>query len=421
MCRRGAVAPGGRADNRPPGGWTVDTRELMEWSAKHLMSVAKRYPVALVRGEGARVWDSDGKEYLDFTGGIAVTALGHSHPKVVGTMREQAATLLHVSNYFHIPPQIHLAKILCEHSFADRVFFSNSGAEANEPAIKLARKWAKEHGASDRGDIISMRGGFHGRTLATVTATAQEKYHHGSEPLPTGFKYVPFNDLRAVERAIDSRTAGVLVEPIQGEGGVNIPDEGYLPGLRKLCDEAGILLILDEIQTGMGRTGKLWCYEHAGVAPDIMTLAKALANGVPIGATLATQDVARVFTPGSHGTTFGGNPFATAGGLTLFTTMGEERLPQRAGRHGPPLPQALEELRAKHPKAVKAVRGRGLLVGLDVTPPVGDVVTACRERGLLALTAGDNTLRLAPALIVSDKQIGQACGIIDTALKATAP
>ena len=208
----------------------MDTKQLMEWSDKHLMTFAKRNPVALVRGEGVRVWDSDGKEYLDFTGGIAVTALGHCHPKVVGTMREQAATLLHVSNIFHIPQQIHLAKLLCDHSFADRVFFTNSGAEANETAIKLARKWAKEHGASDRGDIITMRGGFHGRTLATVTATAQEKYHHGFEPLPGGFKYVPFNDLRAVERAVDSRTAAVLVEPIQGEGGVNIPDDGYLPG-----------------------------------------------------------------------------------------------------------------------------------------------------------------------------------------------
>jgi acetylornithine aminotransferase/acetylornithine/N-succinyldiaminopimelate aminotransferase len=285
----------------------------MEWSDKHIMTTAKRNPVALVRGEGVRVWDSEGKEYLDFTGGIAVTALGHSHPRVVGTMREQAATLLHVSNLFYIPQQIHLAKLLCDHSFADRVFFSNSGAEANETAIKLARKWAKEHGASDRGEIISMRGGFHGRTLATVAATAQEKYHHGFEPLPGGFKYVPFNDLRAVERAIDSRTAGVLVEPIQGEGGVYLPDDGYLPGLRKICDEAGIALIFDEIQTGMGRTGKLWAYEHAGVAPDIMTVAKALANGVPIGATLATEDVARVFTPGTHGSTFGGNPFATAG------------------------------------------------------------------------------------------------------------
>jgi predicted acetylornithine/succinylornithine family transaminase len=394
----------------------MDTKQLMEWSDKHLMAFAKRYPVALVRGEGARVWDSDGKEYLDFTGGIAVTALGHSHPKVVGTLREQAATLLHVSNLFHIPQQIHLAKLLCDHSFADRVFFANSGAEANETAIKLARKWAKEHGASDRGDIISMRGGFHGRTLATVTATAQDKYHHGFEPLPGGFKYVPFNDLRAVERAIDSRTAAVLVEPIQGEGGINIPDDGYLPGLRKLCDEAAVLLVLDEIQTGMGRTGKLWGYEHSGIAPDVMTIAKALANGVPIGATLATEDVARVLTPGTHGTTFGGNPLATAVGLTVFTTMIEENLPDRAARMGRVLRERLERVRSSHRQAVKDVRGRGLLVGMDLVPPVGDVVTRCRERGLLALTAGDNVLRLAPPLIVDEASIERAAGIIDGAL-----
>jgi acetylornithine/N-succinyldiaminopimelate aminotransferase len=394
---------------------------MFELSDKHLMAFAKRHPVALVRGEGSRVWDSDGKEYLDFTGGIAVTALGHSHPKVVGTLREQAATLLHVSNLFHIPQQAQLAQLLCEHSFADRVFFSNSGAEANETAIKLARKWAKEHGSSDRGDIISMRGGFHGRTLATVTATAQEKYHHGFEPLPGGFKYVNFNDLKALERAIDSRTAAVLVEPIQGEGGINVPDDGYLPGLRKLCDEAGILLILDEIQTGMGRTGKLWAYEHSGVAPDIMTVAKALANGVPIGATLATEDVARVFTPGTHGSTFGGNPLATAVGLTVFGTLIEDRLAERAGRMGKLLLQGLEAIRTKHPKAVKETRGRGLLAGLDLVPPVADAVTACRERGLLVLTAGDNTLRLAPALIVSEKEIAEACDIIQAALEAVAP
>jgi acetylornithine aminotransferase/acetylornithine/N-succinyldiaminopimelate aminotransferase len=396
----------------------VDTKQLMEWSEKHLMATAKRYPLALVRGDGVRVWDSEGKEYLDFTGGISVTALGHSHPKVVGTLREQAATLLHVSNLFYIPPQIHLAKVLCDHSFADRVFFSNSGAEANETAIKLARKWAKERGASDRGDIISMRGGFHGRTLATVTATAQEKYHHGFEPLPGGFKYVPFNDLRAVERAIDSRTAGVLVEPIQGEGGINIPDDGYLPGLRKLCDEAGIVLILDEIQTGMGRTGRLWAYEHAGVTPDIMTVAKALANGVPIGATLATEEVARVLTPGSHGSTFGGNPLATAVGLTVFTTLVEERLPERATRMGRVLHERLVGLQSRYPAAVKAVRGRGLLVGMDVVAPVGDVVTACRERGLLVLTAGDNTLRLAPPLIVDEGSIERAVEAIGRALEA---
>ncbi len=367
------------------------------------MAFTKRQPVALVRGEGSRVWDSDGKEYLDFTGGISVTALGHSHPKVVGTLREQAATLLHVSNIFHIPQQAQLAQLLCEHSFADRVFFSNSGAEANETAIKLARKWAKEHGASDRGDIISMHGGFHGRTLATVTATAQEKYHHGYEPLPGGFKYVAYNDLKALERAIDSHTAAVLVEPIQGEG---------------LCDEAGILLVLDEIQTGMGRTGKLWAYEHSGVAPDIMTLAKALANGVPIGATLATESVASAFTPGSHGSTFGGNPLATAVGVTVFGTLLEDKLAERAGRMGKILLQGLANLRAKYPKAIKDVRGRGLLVGVDMVAPVGDLVTACRERGLLALTAGDNALRLAPALIVTEKEIGEGCAIIGKALES---
>ncbi|HET8578147.1 MAG TPA: aspartate aminotransferase family protein [Methylomirabilota bacterium] len=396
----------------------MDTKQLLEWSDKHLMAFTKRYPVALVRGEGVRVWDSDGKEYLDFTGGIAVTALGHNHPKVVGTIREQAATLLHVSNYFHIPQQTHLAKLLCEHSFADRVFFSNSGAEANETAIKLARKWAKEHGSSDRGDIITMRGGFHGRTLATVTATAQEKYHHGFEPLPGGFKYVAYNDLRAVERAIDSRTAAVLVEPIQGEGGVIVPDDGYLPGLRKLCDEAGILLILDEIQTGMGRTGRLWCYEHAGVSPDIMSVAKALANGVPIGATLATEDVARVLTPGTHGSTFGGNPLATAVGLTVFSTMIEERLPERSERMGRLLRERLEAVHQRHPKAIKEVRGRGLLIGVDLTPPVADVVAGCRDRGLLALTAGDNTLRLAPPLIVDDASVDRAAHIINQTLAA---
>jgi len=399
----------------------VDTKRMIELSDKHLMTFTRRYPVALVRGEGMRVWDSNGKEYLDFTGGIAVTALGHSHPKVVGTLREQAATLLHESNYFHIPQQAQLAQLLCEHSFADRVFFSNSGAEANETAIKLARKWAKEHGSSDRGDIISMRGGFHGRTLATVTATAQEKYHHGFEPLPGGFKYVAFNDLKALERAIDSRTAGVLVEPIQGEGGVIVPDDGYLPGLRKLCDEAGILLILDEIQTGMGRTGTLWAYGHSGVAPDIMTVAKALANGVPIGATLATEDVARVMTPGTHGSTFGGNPLATAVGLTVFSTLLEDRLPERAGRMGKLLFQALGAVRSRYPKTVKEVRGRGLLVGLDLALPVGDAVAACRERGLLVLTAGDNTLRLAPALIVGERDIVEACGIIDASLRAITP
>ena len=387
----------------------------MEWSGRYLMTFANRYPVCLVRGEGVRVWDSDGKEYLDFTGGISVVALGHCHPKVVGTIQEQAATLIHVSNYFHIPQQIQLAKLLCDHSFADRVYFSNSGAEANETAIKLARKYAKERLASDRAEIITMRGGFHGRTLATVTATALEKYHHGFEPLVPGFKYVPYNDLRAVERAIDSRTAAVMVEPLQGEGGVIVPDDGYLPGLRKLCDEAGVLLILDEVQTGMGRTGKLWAYEHSGVAPDIMTLAKALANGIAIGATLATETVASAFTPGSHGTTFGGNPFATAVGLVVLQTMIEEKIPERAAKTGNLLLRRLEELKARHP-VIREVRGRGLLIGLELTGPAGPVVDACREAGLLVLTAGDNVLRLAPPLIVDDRAVELALEILGRVL-----
>ena len=376
-----------------------------------------RPQVEFVRGEGVRLWDVHGREYLDFLGGIAVVAAGHAHPKVVAAVAGQLATLGHTSNLYFTGPQVDLAERLVDRfGGAAKVFLSNSGAEANESAIKLARKWAKEHGASDRGDIITMRGGFHGRTLATVTATAQEKYHHGFEPLPGGFKYVPFNDLRAVERAIDSRTAAVMVEPIQGEGGVNIPDDGYLPGLRKLCDEAGILLVVDEIQTGMGRTGRLWAYEHSGIEPDIMTLAKALANGVPIGATLATESVASAFTPGTHGSTFGGNPFATAVGLTVFTTLMEERLPERAATMGRLLREQLEGLRAKHPKAATAVRGRGLLVGMDLVPPVGDVITACRQRGLLLLSAGDNTLRLAPPLVVDEASIKRGVEIIDQAL-----
>ena len=393
----------------------MDTRQMMEWSDKHLMTFAKRYPVALVRGDGARVWDSDGKEYLDFTGGIAVTALGHSHPKVVGTMREQAATLLHVSNYFHIPQQIHLAKLLCDHSFADRVFFSNSGAEANETAIKLARKWAKEHGASDRGDIITMRGGFHGRTLATVTATAQEKYHHGFEPLPGGFKYVPFNDLRAVERAIDSRTAAVLVEPIQGEGGVNVPDDGYLPGLRKLCDASGALLIFDEVQTGVGRTGKLWGYQHSGVEPDVMTLAKALANGIPIGAMLCREHVAQALTAGTHGSTFAGSAFVTSVALATMTTIIGDKVPDKAAARGRDLMDGLRALQKTLP-VITQVRGQGLLIGVELTKPAAPVLDTCREHGLLLLSAGEKVVRLAPPLIVEPAECTKALGILADAL-----
>jgi acetylornithine aminotransferase/acetylornithine/N-succinyldiaminopimelate aminotransferase len=397
----------------------MDTRTLLEWCATYHMPNFARAPICLVRGDGMRVWDTDGREYLDFGAGLAVTALGHCHPRITGAIREASATLLHVSNLYYNVPQIHLAKLLCEHSFADQAFFSNSGAEANEAAIKLARKYGKERFASDRYEIIATHDSFHGRTLATVTATGQPKYHHGFEPLVPGFKHVPYNDLRAMERAIDNRTAAVLVEPIQGEGGVNVPDDDYLPGLRKLCDDSGTLLIIDEIQTGIARTGRLWAHEHAGIEPDIMTVAKALANGIPIGATLARREVASVLTPGTHGSTFGGNPFATAVALAAFTTVLDDKIAERAARMGRHLADGLRRLAAGRAD-VREVRGRGLLIGMELLRPAAPVMDACRGAGLLVLTAGEKVLRLAPPLIVDEGHCEQALAIIERALAGTA-
>jgi acetylornithine aminotransferase/acetylornithine/N-succinyldiaminopimelate aminotransferase len=389
--------------------------ELARQAARVLATTYARFPLALVRGAGARVWDADGVEYLDFVAGIAVTALGHCHPKVTAALQAQAQTLLHVSNLYHIEPQIRLAQLLCEHSFADRCFFCNSGAEANEAAIKLARKYAKDHLSTDRYEIICMRDSFHGRTLAAVTATGQEKYHHGFEPLVPGFKHVPFNDLKAVERALDSRTCAVLVEPVQGEGGVRVPDPGYLPGLRRLCDAAGALLILDEVQVGMGRTGTLFAYQQSGIEPDILTLAKALANGVPIGALLAREAVAASFTPGTHAATFGGNPLATAAAVAVVTTLLEERIPEHAARLGKYCLGRLEGLKARHPR-IREVRGMGLLIGIEIEGSARDVVQRCMARGLLVLTAGDAVLRMVPPLIITEAEVDRAVAILDQAL-----
>jgi acetylornithine/N-succinyldiaminopimelate aminotransferase len=398
----------------------MDTKTLLEWSAKyHTPNYGARAPICLVRGDGTRVWDSDGREYLDFGCGIAVTSLGHCHPRVTGAIREAAATLLHVSNLYHTAPQIHLAKLLCEHSFAQRAYFCNSGAEANEAAIKIARKYAKERLSTDRWEIVATHNSFHGRTLGALSATGQPKYQHGFEPLVPGFKHVPYNDLRAMERAIDNRTCAVLLEPIQGEGGVHVPDDDYLPGVRKLCDQSGALLILDEIQTGMGRTGRLWCYEHAGVEPDIMTLAKALANGVPIGATLIREELASVFGPGSHGSTFGGTPFVASVALATFTTILDDKLAERAARMGRYLMDGLRTLAGTH-AIVREVRGRGLLIGAGLSRPVGPIVDHCREAGLLVLSAGEQVLRLAPPLIVEERDCDRALAIIDGALGKTA-
>jgi predicted acetylornithine/succinylornithine family transaminase len=394
----------------------MDTKTLLEWSATyHTPNYGARAPICLVRGDGVRVWDSDGREYLDFGAGIAVTSLGHCHPRVTGAIQEAAATLLHVSNLYHSAPQIHLAKLLCEHSFAERVFFGNSGAEANEAAIKLARKYAKTRWSDDRYEIVATRDSFHGRTLAALTATGQEKYQHGFEPLVPGFKHVPYNDLKAMERAVDGRTAAILVECIQGEGGVNIPDDGYLPSLRKLCDATGALLILDEVQTGVGRTGRLWAYEHTGIEPDIMTLAKALANGVPIGAMLTRNEIANVLTAGTHGSTFGGTPFVTSVALATLTAVLEEKIPDRAARMGRHLMDGLRDVGRRHP-AVRDVRGRGLLIGVELTQAVGPLVDACREAGLLVLSAGDKVLRLTPPLVVGEAECDRALEIIDRVL-----
>ena len=393
----------------------MTNQEIIALTGKYVANTYTRYPIALVRGEGCRVWDADGKAYLDFVAGIAVCALGHSHPRLVKAITAQAQRLLHVSNLYHIEPQARFAELLCRHSFADRAFFCNSGAEANEAALKLARKYAKERFSSDRTEVITMRGSFHGRTLATMTATAQEKYHKGFEPLVPGFRYVPFNDLRAVELAVDARTAAILVEPIQGEGGVQVAADGYLSGLRKLCDERGLLLILDEVQTGLGRTGTLFAYQQAGVQPDILTLAKALAGGIPMGAMLAREEVMAAFSPGSHAATFGGNPFASAVALETLNTILEDDLPGRAARLGARILDRLRALQARLP-VIRTLRGRGLLIGIEVAADAKAIVATCMERGLLILTAGDDVLRLVPPLILSEAEADEGLAILEGVL-----
>lgn len=397
----------------------MTNQEIIALTGKYVANTYARYPIALVRGEGCRVWDADGKAYLDFVAGIAVCALGHGHPRLLRAMTEQARRLLHVSNLYHIEPQAQLAELLCRHSFADRAFFCNSGAEANEAALKLARKYAKERFSSDRTEVITMDGSFHGRTLATVSATAQEKYHRGFEPLVPGFRYVPFNDLRAVELAVDARTAAILVEPIQGEGGVRVAADGYLAGLRRICDERGTLLMFDEVQTGLGRTGTLFAYQQDGVTPDILTLAKALAGGIPMGAMLAREEVMAAFTPGSHAATFGGNPFASAVALETVQTILEEDLPARAARIGARTLDRLRALQARLP-LIKAVRGRGLLIGIELAADAKGIVAKCRERGLLILTAGDNVLRLVPPLILGEAEADEGLAILEGVLAEAA-
>lgn len=382
----------------------MNSQTWMAWSEQYVAPTYNRYPLVLVRGKGTRVWDGEGKEYLDFVSGLAVCNLGHCHPKVVKAIQDQAEQLIHVSNFYYIAPQIELASLLCEHSFAEKVFFCNSGAEANEGAIKLARKYAKEKTGGDRYEIITMERSFHGRTLATLTATAQEKFHKGYAPLVPGFKYVPFDDSEAVREAIDSKTCAILVEPIQGEGGVNIPSEGYLRSLRQICDETGILLILDEVQVGMGRTGKLFAYEHDGAIPDILTLAKSLAGGVPIGALLIGERVKEGFKPGDHASTFGGNPLATAAGVAALRALLEEGWLENCQRMGSYFLSRLLGLKERF-SFVREVRGKGLILGMELQMEGGPIVLEMMKRGILINCTMGNVLRFLPPLIVAREEI----------------
>jgi len=382
----------------------MDSQTMMVLSEKYVANTYGRYPVLLVRGKGTRVWDLEGEEYLDFVSGLAVCNLGHCHPKVVKAIQEQAEKLIHVSNFYYIEPQIQLASLLCKHSFADKVFFCNSGAEANEGAFKLARKYAKEKIGKDRYEIITMERSFHGRTLATLTATGQEKFHKGYEPLMPGFKYVPFDDIKALRNAIDSKTCAVMLEPIQGEGGVNCPSEGYLKSLREICDEAGLLLMYDEVQVGMGRTGKLFAYEHDGIEPDMLTLAKSLAGGVPIGALLIKKGIADSFKPGDHASTFGGNPLATAAGVAAFTAILDEGMLENCQKMGAYFLSQLEEIKKKF-VFVKEIRGMGLILGMELRIDGSSIVREMLKKKILINCTMGNVLRFLPPLIVTKEEI----------------
>jgi acetylornithine aminotransferase len=398
----------------------MNSAQWIEKADKYIMKTYGRYPIVPVRGEGSVLWDADGKRYLDFLAGVAVNNLGHCHPKVVAALQKQAAELIHCSNYYHIPSQIELAEILCSHSFADKAFFCNSGAEANEAAIKLARKYSREKYGPERYEIITAADSFHGRTMATVSATGQEKVQRFFDPLLHGFKHVPFNDAASLAAAITPTTCAVMLEPIQGEGGVNIPSPDYLQEVRDICDKRGLIMILDEVQVGMGRTGKLFAYEHFGITPDIMTLAKALAGGAPIGTMLAKDEYAAAFTPGTHGSTFGGNPLVTAAAVATVRTILEDGLLNRAEEMGEYLHGELELLQKKHPCIVE-VRGIGLMIGMNLSVPGADIVKKGHDRGVLLNVTHDTVLRFVPPLTVTKQEVNEMIGILDGILAEVDP
>ena len=379
-------------------------QELIKLTNKHVAKNYGRYPIGLVRGKGMVVWDASGKKYIDFVAGLAVDNLGHCPPSVVDAIRKQSGKLLHVSNLYHIETQSQLAAELTRLTFANKFFFCNSGTEANEAAIKLARRWFYDKGQPKRFEIITMNDSFHGRTMASLSATAQKKIHVGFKPLLPGFKYVPFNDITALKKAVTKKTCAVLIEPIQGEGGVNPAQKTYLKTLRKICNEKGILLIFDEIQTGFGRTGPLFAYERYKIKPDIITLAKALGGGIAIGAMGSTNKIIQSFSPGTHGATFGGNPLACAASLASLKTLTKKGFLQKASSQGDYFVKQLHYLKENF-SVIREVRGAGLMLAIELNQPGAKIVTACMKEGLLINCIQQNTIRFLPPLIITRKEI----------------
>jgi acetylornithine aminotransferase len=375
----------------------------------------QRFPIVIARGQGCELFDDEEHRYIDFVAGIAVCNLGHAHPAIAKALARQAEKLWHVSNLYYTIPQIELAQWLVDHSFADRVFFCNSGAEANEAAIKLARKYYYDQGAKGRFRIVTMTQSFHGRTMGALSATGQDKIRKGFDPVLEGFDFVPFNDIEALRAKIGGDTCAVMLEPVQGEGGIRCPDSGYLKTVRDICDREDVLLIFDEVQTGMGRTGKLFAYEHFGVTPDIMTLAKALGNGLPIGAMLAKQKVAEAFGAGAHATTFGGTPLVTAAALEVVRTLTEEKIVEHCAKVGAYFKDRLLDLKSRH-ACIEDVRGLGLLLGLQLNQAGKPIVERCLVKGFLVNCVQETVLRFVPPLIISAVQIDRLVACLDEVL-----
>ena len=392
--------------------------DVMALAARYLMGTYRREPVVIVRGSGSRVWDAEGRCYLDFVSGLGVNAVGHCHPRVVQALTQQASRLLHVSNLYYIEPQALLAKWLVEHGPFDRAFFCNSGAEAVEAAIKLARRHQRNLG-QDRFEIVTALGSFHGRTMGALSATGQPRYHAGFEPLVPGFRYVPFDDPQALDQAVGPQTAAILLEVVQGEGGVHPASRAFVEAARRAADRAGALLIVDEVQTGLGRTGRLFAFEHYGVVPDAVALAKALGGGVAIGALLAREPAASAFGPGQHASTFGGNPLACAAALAAMQVLEEEDLVGRAERMGAYLRERLLAM-ARRTGHVSEVRGIGLMLAVELDGPARPVADACRARGLLVNVVTERALRLLPPLVIDEREADEAVAILESAIAEAA-